>query len=99
MGGKTVRTPRATTAICVVGAAMMVATACGSSTGTSSTPSSSAATSTATMAASANKPFGSAITASTGAMYTVLAQVAVQPKSGTSTPNPGGAYFAADVQE
>lgn len=89
------RKSRATTAACVVGAAMMAATACGSSTAVSGTPSSSAAT----VAASANKPFGLTITSATGAMYTVLALQAVQPKRGTNTPNPGGAYFAANVQE
>jgi hypothetical protein len=32
-------------------------------------------------------------------MYTVLAFQPVQPKPATSTPNPGGAFFAANVQE
>ena len=99
MGDSTVRTARATTAICVVGAAMMVATACGSSTGTSNTPSSSAATPTAT-AAAVGKPFGTTITASSGAMYTVLAWQPVQSKSATAnTPAPGGAFFGANVRE
>jgi hypothetical protein len=77
---------------------MMIATACGSSTATSN-PSSLAATPTAT-AAAGGKAFGTTITASSGAMYTVLAWQPVQSKSATAnTPAPGGAFFAANVQE
>lgn len=97
--GLIVRAPRAASAACVLAAAATVGTACGSSAGSPNTPTPPAGTPSATAAASANKPFGAAITSSTGASYTVRALQAVQARSGASTPDPGGAYFAADVQE
>lgn len=83
----------------LVGFGTLITAACGSTTGTSNTPSSSAATPSAT-AAPAGKPFGTTITASSGAMYTVLAWQPVQSKSATAnTPAPGAGFFAANVQE
>jgi hypothetical protein len=49
--------------------------------------------------AAVSKAFGSTITSATGAQYTVLAFQAVSAKNGASTPNAGGAFFAANVQE
>jgi len=77
----------------VLGLALLAGTACGSSVPTSNTPSSSAPT-----IAAASKPLGTTITTPSG-IYTVLALQPVQPKSNADTPNPGGAFFAADVRE
>jgi hypothetical protein len=88
-----------TAAAVVVAFGTMITVACGSSTGSSNTPSSSAAAPTATAPAS-GKPFGTIITASSGATYTVLAWQQVQSKSATAnTPAPGGAFFGANVRE
>ncbi len=90
------RTSRAIAVVSAVGAAVTITTACGSSTGTSNAPLSSSAAPTA---AAGGKAFGTTIATSSGAMYTVLAWQQVQPKTGTDTPSPGGAFFAANVQE
>jgi len=49
--------------------------------------------------AAGGKAFGSTITSSTGAQYTVLVFQPVTARSGASTPNAGGVFFAANVQE
>lgn len=89
------RTGSAAAAFPVLGVVVVVATACGSSAPTSSTASSSAPTVTSAVS---NKHLGGTITTSSG-MYTVLAFQPVQSTSPANTPNPGGAYFAADVRE
>jgi hypothetical protein len=96
--GEDVRSVNIATGV-LVAFGMLITAACGSSTGTSNTPSSSAATPSAT-AAAGGKPFGTTITASSGAMYTVLAWQPVQSKSATAnTPVPGAGFFATNVQE
>jgi hypothetical protein len=90
-----VRTGSAAAVVPVLSLTLVVATACGSAAPTSSTSSSSAPTPTPS---ATSKPLGTTITTASGT-YTVLAFQPVQPKSQANTPNPGGAFFAADVKE
>ncbi len=83
-----------------VGVTLLAGVGCGSTAQPAGMPTTSAPSATGTPAsAPGGKAFGSTITSPTGAQFTVLAFQAVSAKSGASTPNAGGAFFAANVQE